>query len=409
MRKRILSFELAASFAMLTLTGTLTPAWAVKTATLHNFNNFQGSQPTGVVIGPDGNLYGATINGGPDAIGGGTVYELTPDSEGQWFETMVLDFGLVGAFPNGNLIFDNAGNIYGTSQQGTGVVQVCGCCVCGNTGLVFKLTHNPRGRGWDETSLLSFVNYGTVMFPSSGLVRDSAGNLYGLSSMSDGTQAGCVFEASPAADGGWSSTIVTHGEGMVSGPLAVDGNGNFYGTVTYSAGEPNGNVWKLNKNDGTWTELFTFPGGNGGANPVDQGGLILDAAGNIYGTTQNGGVSGKGTVFELSPGGDGTWTEKVLYSFDGRHGGNPSAGVISDTTGTLYGEASSGGDGNSGVVFQLTPKGDGSWAYATLRSFHGPDGNGPSYGLILDAAGNLYGTTWAGGTYGNGTVFEVTP
>ena len=157
---------------------------------------------------------------------------------------------------------------------------------------------------------------------------------------------------------------------------------------------------------GTWTEkvLYNF-GGTDGAQPA--AGLIFDAAGNLYGTTAFGGTSDKGTVFELTPAGGGTWTEKVLFNFNGTGGANPQAGLIFDAAGNLYGTTFDGGAYNLGTLFELTPAGGGSWTEKVLHSFgNGTDGSGPWAGLIFDAAGNLYGTTRYGGSYGGGTVFR---
>jgi uncharacterized repeat protein (TIGR03803 family) len=159
-----------------------------------------------------------------------------------------------------------------------------------------------------------------------------------------------------------------------------------------------------------WYEkvLHSFNGGDG-ANPA--AGLIFDAAGNLYGTTTGGGTSGYGTVFELTPMGGGGWTETILYSFgNGTDGAIPYAGLIFDAAGNLYGTTFGGGPyGGAGTVFELTPTAGGGWTETVLHSFNGGDGANPVAGLIFDAAGNLYGTTTGGGTYGGGTAFELSP
>ncbi len=142
---------------------------------------------------------------------------------------------------------------------------------------------------------------------------------------------------------------------------------------------------------------------------MQGGSLIFDSLGNLYGTTQVGGIHEKGVVFELSPGLDGAWGEKVIHNFNGANGANPYSALIMDHAGNLYSEAYTGGDGNCGLVFKLAPTTGESWTYSVLRSFHGPDGCNPRYGLVFDSAGNIYGTTQSGGTYGNGVVFEIMP
>ena len=156
--------------------------------------------------------------------------------------------------------------------------------------------------------------------------------------------------------------------------------------------------------------LYRFKGGNDGMQPT---GLIFDAAGNLLGTTESGGTFSHGSVFQLMPNGDGSWTESVLYSFQGgTDGAFPQAGLISDQAGNLYGTAGFGGNMNQGAVFELTPHRDGSWTESVLYSFCSTtscnDGSGPLASLISDPAGNLYGTTRFGGTYGVGTVFQLT-
>src|ERR1022692_3971273 len=151
--------------------------------------------------------------------------------------------------------------------------------------------------------------------------------------------------------------------------------------------------------------------GTDGAEPY--AGLIFDAAGNLYGTTSVGGTSNTGTVFELTPAAGGTWTEKVLHSFnnDGTDGLEPYAGLILDAAGNLYGTTQDGGTAFTGTVFELTPAAGGTWTEKVVYSFanNGTDGTIPKAGVIFDAAGNLYGTTTQGGTHGGGTLFELTP
>jgi uncharacterized repeat protein (TIGR03803 family) len=324
------------------------------------------------------------------------------------------------------MLFDSSGNLYGTTQLGPN-----------GTGLVYEVFSGADGT-WHETVLHDFFN-GQGLYPESPLVRDAAGNLYSTAWGGGAYGLGTVFELSPTAGGGWTETTIhsfdgTDGAVDKSG-LVFDGNGNLYGTtvcggtsaeatVKESAWkapgiDPDcgnasgaGTVWELApQSDGSWTEttLYNFAGGSDGANPVEPGGLIFDSAGNLYGTTLNGGLYGEGTVFELSPTPGGGWTETVLHSFYSTHGSYPYASLVLDTAGNLYGEAQSGGEGNQGVVFKLAPIAGAGWKYSLLHSFSGPDGSAPRYGLTFDDAGNLYGTTDYGGAYNNGTVFEITP
>jgi uncharacterized repeat protein (TIGR03803 family) len=199
--------------------------------------------------------------------------------------------------------------------------------------------------------------------------------------------------------------------------LILDTSGNLYGTTTAGGPSGDGTVFKLtNNSDGSWTEslLYSFAGGTDGATPYAE--VTFDASGNLYGTTYSGGASSAGTVFQLASNSDGTWTESVLYSFTGgSDGANPYAGVIFDATGTLYGTTYGGGTRGKGVVYKLTPNSNGGWTYGALHSFTGgADGSYPQFGnLTFDTAGNLYGPTTDGVDGYNckdcGSIFELTP
>ena len=209
---------------------------------------------------------------------------------------------------------------------------------------------------------------------------------------------------------------------LPQGGLTMDTPGNLYGTTSGFGLYGGGTAFELTPEGGSWREtvLHNFGRGTDGANPY--AGLTFDASGNLYGTTTQGGTYGWGTVFELTPGTDGTWTEKVLHSFnllsEAGSEATPYGGVILDASGNLYGTTSNGGDG-VGAVFELTPTTGGDWTESVLYSFkqNGADGNTPYAGLTFDATGNLYGTTLLGGAYydcyggeyGCGTVFELTP
>jgi len=319
------------------------------------------------------------------------------------------------------LISDAAGNLYGTNSSGGTYTYY---------GTVFELTPTAGG-GWTEQVLHSFNNNGTDgLYPSSGLIFDAAGNLYGTTSgggdysCNGSSQCGTVFELSPTEGGGWTETVLhsfgagTDGSGP-TGSLIFDGGGNLYG-ATYAGGTSNvGTVFELSPNgSGGWTEsvLYSF-NNNGSDGNYPYAGLVFDSAGNLYGTTYYGGTSNQGSIFKLSPNGGGGWTETVLHSFDFNFnetdGAYPTAGVIFDHAGNLYGTTDNGGTCNYGTAFEFSPAGGGNWTETVLHSFcnGGADGYRPFAGLIIDHAGNLYGTTSVGGsgTSAIGTVFEIAP
>ena len=266
------------------------------------------------------------------------------------------------------------------------------------------------------------------------MIFDEAGNLYGTTLYggswsspycnSDG--CGTVFKLTPNGDGSWTESVLhSFGDGDGEGPLAgviFDAAGNLYGTTCGgSRAFGYGTVFELTPNgDGSWTEsvLHSF---NYGEGAIPYSGLIFDPDGNLYGTTVRGGASascpdGCGTVFKLAPNGDGSWTGSVLHSFNVSDGAYPYAGLTFGAAGNLYGTAVGGGDqackvynSGCGTVFELTPTPTGEWGYRVRHRFRDHPGASPYAGLVLDQTGNLYGTTRGDGITTFGSVFEITP
>ncbi|MGB8886055.1 MAG: choice-of-anchor tandem repeat GloVer-containing protein [Candidatus Korobacteraceae bacterium] len=378
-----------------------------------NYNGVDGAYPyTALIFDGSGKLYGTTYEGGMH--GDGAVFELAPNGSGGWTETILHSFnynGADGANPYASLIFDHAGNLYGTTSYG-GIHYV---------GAVFELSPNGSG-GWTETILHSFNFNGTDgYYPYAGLISDAAGNLYSTTYYGGRYTVGTMFELSPNGSGGWTEKTPysfdyngTDGAYPEAG-LISDAAGNFYGTTSSGGIYDAGTVFELSPNgSGGYTHKLLYSFGNGTDGSYPYAGLVLDGSGNLYGTTSYGGIHYYyGTVFELSPNGSGGWTETLLHSFNynGSDGAYPYAGLIRDGSGNLYGTTESGGIHGYGTVFEFTPNGSGGWTETILHSFNynTGDGNYPQAGLILDGAGNLYGTTESGGIHGYGTVFELSP
>jgi uncharacterized repeat protein (TIGR03803 family) len=427
-----------------------TRAAAQQEKVLHSFNYDSGADGAlpvaSLTFDRAGNLYGTTSLGGSQ--NDGAVFELSPKTGADWTETVLHNFdggSGDGIYPHASLIFDGSGNLYGTTGNGG--------CNDASFGIVFEIT--PAGSGdWAESVPFNFC-LSDESGPLGNLVFDSAGNLFGTTSTggtgrcSTNPPFGCgtIFELTPKAGGGWTNKVLHNFDDngkdgyFPQAGLVLDAAGNLYGTTPAGGTGPCyqrttqvgcGTVFELSPQaDGTWKEkiLHNFSGGEGAQSP--QAGLIFDASGNLYGTTTQGGgsancYSGCGTVFELTPTGSGTWTEKVLHVF-GVHkfGQMPLAGLVFDGAGNLYGTTYYGGAGDCtsnadtgcGTVFELSPQAGGNWTEKVLHNFNnnGSDGIYPRAGLILDASGNLYGTTGYGGTgacgtvapTGCGTVFEI--
>jgi uncharacterized repeat protein (TIGR03803 family) len=260
-----------------------------------------------------------------------------------------------------------------------------------NAGTVFKLA--PDGT---ETVLHSFgVNDGA--YPYGSLIMDAKGTLYGTAILGGTGGMGTAFKVTIQGKG-TSKLSVLHAFSGSDGAqpyagLIMDSAGNLYGT-TYSGGAFNaGTVFKLTPK-GKESVLYSFSGGADGNAPY-LGALIMDENGNLYGTTSTGGRYG--VIFKVTPAGE----ETVLYTFiGGNDGANPSAGLVRDGKGNFYGTTLEGGSANDGTVFKLTPNGTES----LLHIFGGSDGADPYAGLMMDKKGDLYGTTYVGGD-GAGTVF----
>jgi uncharacterized repeat protein (TIGR03803 family) len=400
-RARLLVISAAVAVAVTAMPMSATGASAHAATVLYSFGGgSDGANPQGpVVFDSAGNLYGTTTFGGS---GDGTVYQLRPSGSG-WTKTTLHTFTpATGRLPQGPLAIDAQGNLYGTAYQGGAAGH----------GVVFRMSPRPDGT-WTYRLLYSFTGGTDGGLPTGGVTVDASGNLYGTASRGGRYGQGVVFMLSSDDSGGWTQTVLHHfrADGVDGrhpggrGALVFDRSGNLYG-VTIEGGSANaGVVFQLSPSGTTWTEtvLHHFAGGSDGANPT--GSLYLDAAGTIYGTTIEGGASGNGTVFRLTRSG-ATWTTSVIFDFPGgANGHSPYAGVIADPAGNLYGTTSGGAFGVGGVVYQLSPSG-GGWTQSVLHTF---DGTGSYAGLIRDSAGNLYGTNTFGGPHSAGQVFRVTP
>jgi uncharacterized repeat protein (TIGR03803 family) len=308
--------------------------------------------------------------------------------------------------------------------------------------IVILLVSSTFAMAQDERMIYAFdLNNDDGGFPSGGLIADSDGNMYGLTSSGAACcDLGTVYELS-LAGGFWNETVIYAFRGaadgyLPSGDLVFDPIGNLYGSTqaggNYGTGCPSGCgvVFELSPptvRGGSWTQttLYSFASGNDGAIPM--AGVIFDRAGNLYGTTFGGGTgscqgeqgaAGCGTVFELSPPAapGGAWTETVLYRFNGgEDGGAPLAPMALDQAGNLYATTSTGSNSSCaqacGTVFELAPSGDGVWIETVIHRFgsFAGDGFNSHAGLLLHKSGAITGTTYGGGIYGGGTVFGLRP
>jgi uncharacterized repeat protein (TIGR03803 family) len=424
-----------------------------KETVLYSFTgaNGDGAIPVaGLIMDSAGNLYGTTEYGGSGSCSGfssgcGTVFKLDPSEK----ETVLYSFTSTngdGANPAAGVIMDGADNLYGTTGHG-GITSSSSCLSVSGCGTVFKL--DPSGK---ETVLYSFTGTnGDGANPAAGVIMDSAGNLYGTAENGGQSSAQCpgyveadvlfgcgtVFKLDPSGK----ETVLysftgTNGDGAnPAAGLIMGSAGNLYGTTLVGGSAGGGTVFKLDSSSHE-TVFYSFTLTNGdGANP--EAGLIVDKAGNFYGTTALGGLTGNcppnfniyravptpagcGTVFKLDPSGK----QAVLYSFTRTNGdgANPAAGLIMDSAGNLYGTTAEGGSAGGGAAFKLNPSGNEALLYSFTGLTNG-DGANPAAGLIMDSAGNLYGTTPIGGTSvhcpppfeypvpvtGCGTVFKLDP
>ncbi len=409
------------AFLAMTLVSLLlsSAAGASRFKVLHNFGaTGDGASPAGPPLLTGTGLYGITAVGGTSnqcEYGCGTAYHIR-SVKGGFAYSVIYDFSYAfSTNPDGDLVADTAGNLYGTAL--------------GFGSIVFELQTSMEG--WSFSSI-----YDGGAEP--GLTIDASGNIFGVIGGGVNNGAGALGELSPL-DGGWNYTTLYSfcsqpkcADGAPPyNPVSMDEAGNLYGT-TYDAGFKNeGIAYQLNRGTDpatgatTWTYYIMHSFGiselpDDGRNP--NGGLTEDRSGNAFGTTPVGGQGcpfpGCGTVFELSPNPyePGIWREKILYDFPGdtscAQGCAPAYNLVFDKAGNLYGINGGGltcpGGAPCGMVYKLTPTESGPWIYTIVHEFNGDDGEYP-IGLAIDGRGNLFGTTQRGGRYGSGVVFEITP
>jgi hypothetical protein len=465
MRAHMLGRVLLLLAAVCSLVSAASAGWQEKVLYSFQGGANDGFFPAGgVVFDKQGNLYGATTGGGkatcaPFGSECGTVFQLSPPAQkgGSWTETVLYQFqgkgSNDGSVPNGGLIIDAAGNLYGvTAYGGTGYCLLLGANA--GCGTVYELSPPQQpGGAWTETTLYSFATAKEGYLAIGNLVFDSAGNLYGATWFGGdkgttcdslyGGQCGVVFELSPpkTKGGEWTETVLHSFGGMEAGSglsigdganpnggLVFDSKGAIYGTTytggfecPHDSGQGCGAVFKLvppAKKDGNWIETvvhrFHRDAADGG---YPQTGVIVDSKGRVCGTTVNGGPGAYGTAFCLTPPSSesGSWNEAILYGFkdNNQYGADPVGGLSLDRNGNLYGTASVYG-AYFGTAFELKPDGP-DWGISLLYSFKGsPDARFPAASMVFDSTGNLYSTTEWGGTGqacqgGCGAVYEIAP
>lgn len=366
---------------------------------------------TDLAVDSAGNLYGMTVLGGN--FGSGTVFRLSP-TEGGWTETLLYSFTSAadGGQPYGGVTLDDDGNLYGTAVVGGSG----GTCVEDGCGVVWKLTNS--GASWSQSVIHNFTGLDDGYGPGGPVVFDNLGNLYGMTPTGGEFGLGVVYQLSPDGSGNWTLTVIHtftggyDGATGSAGRLLIDDDGIIYGVATVGGTYGYGTAFQLTPTPkGPWTQhtLYAFKGQPDASYPY--GGLVRDASGSFYGTTYYGGTQGFGTVYTLVEV-NGEWQERVLHSFrDGSDGSFSISHLVLDPAGNLYGTTSEGGAAGCGcgTIFKLVHI-NGAWRERIVHRFQGsPDGSFPYNGLVIDSAGNLYGTTVHGGDDDEGAIYKFTP
>jgi len=411
--------RLLVSLTVLLILFAVVPAVQAQTyQVLYNFSG--GADETyswgALTIDQSGHLYGTTAGPSGCTAGCGTVYKFSHEGSGWVFSTLyAFRGGQDGTVPYAPVTIAADGSLYGTTAFG-GVLDGClgnGCGTVYHLQPPASFCHSVSCP-WNETVVYRFQNCSNLWEPQDGVAVDQAGNIYGaptyggLGCQDDGFGDGGVFELTPS-QGGWNYQAIhlfsSNPDGETPlGTVMVDQAGNIFGTTTIGGATGDGVVYEVSPSGSGWNEsiVHSFDGSDG---RDSWAGLISDSAGNLYGTTVYGGSNNSGVVFELSPS-NGSYTYSVLYNFSG---GSGSLSPLSmDTAGNLYGVKYTGGANDLGLIFKLTP-GSGGWTFTDLHDFSGNDGSYPVGSSALDADGNLYGTTEDGGAYGYGVIWEVTP
>lgn len=386
---------------------------------LHNFTGgTDGFDPYGgLTIDRSGKLYGTTTGQLSCGAQCGTVYRLSQQGSGWIFATLyVFPGGVRGIGPASPVTIAADGSLYGTTSDG-GLIGGCYGYGCGTVyhlqppAAFCKSVSCP----WTETVLYTFKECPDLYIPASdGVAFNQAGDIFGapsyggLGCQDDNYGDGGLFELTPSA-GGWDYQVIYKFSGNPDGcrpigTVLVDQAGNMFGTTYQCGANGDGAVYQVSPSGAGWSEsiLYSFDVTHGYG---PAAGLISDSAGNLYGTTAYGGSNGWGVVFELSPA-NGSYTYSVLYNFSG--GVGPISRLSMDAAGNLYGAQYHGGANNLGMIFKLT-SGSGGWTFTDLHDFSGNDGEYPVGNLALDGSGNLYGTASSGGPNGDGVIWEIMP
>ena len=406
--KSLTHFRIRAVAATAVFVVSLAAASATTTNVIFSFEEDEGEYAdTDLETDSAGNIYGTTVLGGD--FGSGTVFKLSPTPIG-WMHTVLYSFtsGADGGEPYKGVTLDRDGNLYGTAVTGGS-----GSCE-GGCGVVYKLTNS--GGTWTQTVIHAFTGGDDGSGPGARVTVDKSGNVYGMTPTGGAYGLGTIYKIHQEHNGTWNLRVIHAFTGGADGATGSAGrmilrHGHLYGAATAGGTYGSGVVFELTPSgvgEGNFRTIYSFRGQPDGSFPY--GALLFDRSGNIYGTTYYGGVNGIGAVYELSPRPIGEWNESVLYSFqEGTDGNSPISNLVSDNAGNLYGTTSEGGLG-SGAIFKLSPVGGGQWIETVVHPFEGPPDGAFAYnGMVVDRFGNFYGATVHGGDNDDGAIYKFTP
>jgi uncharacterized repeat protein (TIGR03803 family) len=400
-------FRLRAVAATAVFALSLATVTAATTNVIFSFEGGNGEYAdTDLETDSAGNIYGTTVLGGD--FGGGTVFQLSPTTNG-WVHTVLYSFtgGADGGEPYKGVTVDRDGNLYGTAVTGGS-----GSCE-GGCGVAYKLT-NSAGT-WTQTVIHAFTGGDDGSGPGARLTVDGSGNVYGMAPTGGAYGSGTIYKIHQG-HGAWNLKVIHAFTGGADGSTGSAGrmilrNGRLYGAATVGGTYGSGVIFELAPRAiGEWgfRAIYSFRGQPDGSFPY--GALLFDGSGNIYGTTYYGGANNIGAVYKLSPRHLGEWNENVLYSFqEGTDGNSPISNLVFGGGGNLYGTTSEGGLG-SGTIFKLSHGIGGQWTETVVHPFQGPPDGAFSYnGMVVDRFGNFYGATVHGGDDDDGSIYKFTP